>query len=246
MIQLDLNAIAEHLESLEETIIFKLIDRAHWRANSVIYEKGRSGFAGNSDKSLFELRLLFQERMDAEFGRFCVPEERPFNKKLPTPGRKVSIDKTGLHTTDYNCINLTSDILTDYLALVPCICKAGDDGQYGSSVEHDVYAVQAIARRVHYGALYVAESKYRQMPEKLKPLIKAEDFNSLYTALTRKDVEEAIVARVREKVISVQSRIRTEIRHTITPETIVRFYHNCVIPKTKKGEVLYLLNRPPN
>ncbi|MBD3347390.1 MAG: chorismate mutase [Chitinivibrionales bacterium] len=244
MKKLDLNAIAAHLESLEETIIFKLIDRAQWKTNRIIYEKGRSGFKNNTTHSLFELRLLYQERMDAEFGRFCVPEERPFNSELPAPQREVTIPETGLCTNDFNVVNLTHEILDDYLALIPGICRDGDDEQYGSSVEHDVFAVQAVSRRIHYGSFYVAESKYRSNSSTLKPLIEAKDYEGLYEALTRKDVEKAIIARVQEKVISVQARMRHEIRHTVEPKTVLQFYHDCIIPTTKKGEVLYLLQRP--
>ena len=33
------------------------------------------------------------------------------------------------------------------------------------------------------------------------------------------------------------------IRRVIDPDHIVDFYRSCIIPLTKKGEVLYLLNR---
>ena len=40
----DLNIIATMLEGLEEAIIARLIDRAQFRANEVIYLPGQSGF----------------------------------------------------------------------------------------------------------------------------------------------------------------------------------------------------------
>ena len=60
---------------------------------------------------------------------------------------------------DFEAVNLSADILSAYRAMVPRICPPGDDGQYGSSVEHDVHALQAIAHRIHYDAMYVAEAK---------------------------------------------------------------------------------------
>ena len=38
-----LDTIAAHLEGLEETIISKLIDRAQFAQNLVVYEQGKSG-----------------------------------------------------------------------------------------------------------------------------------------------------------------------------------------------------------
>jgi chorismate mutase len=246
MKQLNLTEIAEHLESIEETIVFKLMDRAQYRVNDVIYEQGRSGFDGCADKSLFELRLLMSEEMDAQFGRFCAPEERPFCSGLPASRRKVSIPDTGLFIDDYDKINLTCDINACYRRLVDILCMSGDDGQYGSSVEHDVFALQAISRRIHYGSFYVAESKYRSNSGIFDRLIKAGNTDGINEQLTRKEVEEKILVRVREKTVATQLKINTAIRKEVSPDVIVDFYRDCIIPLTKKGEVLYMLNRKKN
>ena len=241
----DLSKISSVLEGLEETIIFKLIDRAQFRYNPSVYKKGKSGFKGAHDESLFTLRLRFQEKMDALFGRFCVPEERPFCTRLPGPRRRLATPPTGLAIDDLDAINLGEKILSAYGDLVPRICRPGDDGHYGSSVEHDVYALQAIARRVHYGSLYVAESKYRSDPKRYGDMITAKDRAGILSLLTRRDVEKAIIARIREKVAVTQAKVNLDIRHVIDPGIILAFYHNCIIPLTKEGEVLYLLNRRP-
>ena len=73
----DLSSIAANLEGLEETIIFMLINRAQFAQNQMIYEPNASGFEGAEGRSLFEVRLRCHEEMDAEFGRFSAPEERP-------------------------------------------------------------------------------------------------------------------------------------------------------------------------
>lgn len=246
MPELSLDGIAARLESLEETIIHRLIDRAQWRVNDVAYLPGVSGFPGAEPRSLFELRLQNQEEMDARFGRFCVPEERPFNKNLPKPQRAVNIPDTGVRLKDCDAINLTEPLLKSYMLILPKICPAGDDGQHGSSVEHDVYAVQAIARRVHYGAMYVAECKFRQDPEGYKKLVEARDREGLMERLTRKDVEEKIVKRVKNKVKSLQAKVNKSIRNTIRHEPIVVYYRDLLIPLTKHGEIVYLFNRTEN
>jgi chorismate mutase len=241
--ELEVNCIAAHLEGLEETIIARLIDRAQFRVNNRIYRSGGSGFEGVPKRSLFHLRLLFQEKMDAQFGRFCVPEERPFFPRLPKSKRKVKLPETGLNIRDFNDVNLMPAIVSRYIGLIPRICRTGDDGHFGSSVEHDVYAVQAIARRIHYGALFVAESKFRADPEAFTRLIRAGDTAAIIARLTRREVEETIVRRIRDKAGAMQSNVNRDVRQCIDPEVIAEFYRESIVSLTKKGEVLYLMNR---
>jgi chorismate mutase len=240
---LDLSVIASRLESLEETIINKLIDRIQFCVNSPIYQIGSSGFEDAENESLFDLRIRHQEEMDALFGRFCVPEERPFSGEIPRARRKITLPPTGLHLDNLNIINVTQDIKRAYLTLIPRICRPGEDGHFGSSVEHDVYILQAVARRIHFGSLYVAESKFRGEPQSYSRMIRDKDSEGLMRMLTRKEVEEKIIERVAEKVISIQALVNRKLRNILEPETVIDFYRETVIPLTKKGEVLYLLNR---
>jgi len=243
MISSELHLIAAQLEGFEETIINKLIDRAQFKANLVVYKAGRSGFEGAENESLLDLRLRYHEEMDAYFGRFCVPEERPFTQDLPSPRRKVNLPPSHLGIDEYERINLTEKIKSAYFDMVPRLCEDGDDGQYGSSVEHDVYALQAIGRRIHFGAMYVAESKYLSDTDRYRRLIRENNTDAIMQLLTRKEIEERILQRVKEKVQHIQAEVNREIRITIDPEVVFQFYRDHVIPLTKKGEVLYLLNR---
>ena len=243
MAKLNLDLISSRLEGLEETIIHRLIDRAQWCVNDVAYAPGASGFTDSDSRSLFELRLRYHEEMDAKFGRFCVPEERPFNSELPKPQREVNLPETGLHIKNFDCVNFTEAVLTSYRLLLPKICPQGDDGQYGSSVEHDVYAVQAIARRLHYGALYVAECKFRGDPHGYANLIKEKNQEALLKKLTRRAVEEKIIVRIKEKVKRVQAKVNRSVRNFVMPEPIIVYYKDFLIPLTKQGQILYLLNR---
>lgn len=240
---MELDLIAARLEGLEETIIHKLIDRAQFRANTKVYIPGKSGFTGSKGESLLEVRLFYQEEMDAQFGRYRQPEERPFNRNLPSPKRIVQIPDTGLSIDDYDKVNLTKKIFTSYIDLVPEICPSGDDMQYGSTVVTDVYALQAIAERIHFGSLYVAECKFQNDPHRYRELIQSKDEDGIVAALTRKEVENRIIKRVAEKVAYIQARVNTKVRNVINPEVILSYYRDYIIPYTKKGELCYLLNR---
>jgi chorismate mutase len=57
------------------------------------------------------------------------------------------------------------------------------------------------------------------------------------------DVEAAILGRVSQKVEQLQAKADSRIRHIIDADAVIGFYRDHVIPLTKKGEVLYLLNR---
>jgi len=239
----ELDLIAARLEALEETIIHRFIDRAQFAHNAPAYLPKHSGFAGAEEYSLFKVRLEAQERLDAEFGRYVVPEERPYTTGLPAPRRQVVVPDTGIARMPYDCINQTGKICSAYLNCLGALCRPGDDGQHGSSVEHDVSALQAIARRVHYGALYVAESKYRRSPEVYRELIQAGDAEQLLRLLTRPEVEDAVVTRLAAKVEHLQAHVNRSIRRIVEPELLVEFYRDIVIPLTKAGQVAYLLRR---
>jgi len=241
--KLDLAFIAARLEGFEETIIVKLIDRAQFLKNSIIYENGKSGFTGDNTHSLFGLRLIEQEQMDARFGRFYAPEERPFTKGLPMSQRIVNLPDTGLQMVDFNIISQSESILKSYLDLAGQICGDGDDGQYGSSVENDIYALQAIARRIHYGSVYIAECKFIGDPAGYTMLIKDKNAGGIMEKLTRKEVEEEVFTRIRKKTASLQYRVNQSVRSVIEPAIVEDYYRKYIIPLTKQGEVAYLLNR---
>lgn len=248
MVTLDLSLIAAHLEGLEETIIHRLIDRAQFAANPTAYAKGESGFSGAGEKSLFDMRLRYQEEMDAAFGRYYVPEERPFHRDLPPSRRTVRLPESPLAVDDWNLVNVTPALTTGYLGFLPLLCAGApgvpdDDGQYGSSVEHDVLAIQAIARRVHFGALYVAESKYRIEPEAFDSLIESDDRDGVVSRITRPEVEQRILRRVADKVDYIQATINETVRRKVDSSLVLDLYRDLIIPMTKDGEVRYLFNR---
>lgn len=240
----DLGAIAGFLEGLEDSIIFKILDRAQVARNLPAYVQGGGGFKAWPQASILEARLRYQEDMDARFDRFSVPEERPYTDQLPAPERSIR----GLPifpVPSLEVVRQSDHILAAYLELLDLLCAPGDDGQYGSAVEHDVFALQSIGRRIHFGAFYVAESKFRADPERYKALAAAKDKDGLMVLLTRKEVEDRILVRVREKVLAFQNLVNPAVRRPIDPGVVVAFYRDTVIPLTKAGELAYLLNRSP-
>lgn len=241
----DLGKVAAVLESLEETIIYRLLDRAQFAVNPGIYLPDAVPMPGHAGRSFLEVRLLLQEGVDAVFGRFMVPEERPYSRGLPQALRTTPKSVNAFPPMDFEAVSQSDAILAAYQALVPRLCPAGDDGHYGSSVEMDVALLQALGRRVHYGALYVAESKYLADTAGYRAMIDRRDTAGLMDALTRPEIEARILLRVREKLDFIQQRVNTAIRRQVDPELIMDFYRDSVIPLTKNGEVAYLLRRQP-
>ncbi|WP_028973083.1 hypothetical protein [Spirochaeta cellobiosiphila] len=240
--KLDLDKIAARLRSLEEEIIYKLINRVQYPLNLCVYTDGQSGFAPHQNESLFDLRLRYQEEMDSIFGRFLVPEERPFFNGLPKSRREFNAHNP-LDLKNLNVVNLTSDLKSRYLDIVRLFCEDKDDGNYGSSVEHDIALFQAIMRRIHYGSLYVAESKYRQAPDKYKELIKQSKKQELLVLLTRQEVENSILDRIETKTKEIQKDVDNNLRNLVDPKLMRTLYEETIIPLTKEGEIIYLLQR---
>ena len=171
----------------------------------------------------------------------------PFSKLLPKPERKSEAEEadwvSGITLDKENRVDLSDEIFSAYRSLLEKICKPGDDKQHGSCTDCDIPALRAIAERIHYGSMYVAECKFRGEPEKITALIKARDESGLRKAVTRECKEKEIYERVRQKVIDFQKDVNPEARHLIDPEVVVEFYMNVIIPLTKKGEVQYLLQK---
>ncbi|MDR1626834.1 MAG: chorismate mutase [Spirochaetia bacterium] len=223
-------------------MIWRLIGRVQFHHNPGVYEAGGSGFENELTDSLFDVRLRYQEQMDAVFGRYTVPEERPYCGKLPSAQRKANAPAVVFPIGEYNLVNLMAEIVDAYCEFVPKICRPGSDGHYGSTVEYDVFTVQALGRRIHYGAFYVSERKYRDAPDFYRDLIESGDAGAVMSALMRPEVEEKILRRVGEKAAALQA-CKSPSRAFLQPEAVSGFFRDVVIPLTREGEVLYLMNR---
>ena len=258
-----LRAVTKKLEGLEETIIVHLCERAQFRYNSHIYAPfGKGDSEEIAAGSLFDLRLRDWEKVESLFGRFFRPEERPFQSVLPKPRYLLTEAPPGLsraqpatphpaHATpqpatpihDYNEVNLTATIREAYMKLVRRICPEGDDGSYDLSMERDICALKAISRRIHFGAFYVGECKYQQEPQIFRELAAKKDTKILLQKITREDIEEKVLSRVRAKTLRIQRGADPKVRSIIDPNEIVQFYRETIIPLTKEGEIRYISYR---
>jgi chorismate mutase len=241
-----LERVTGHLESFEDSIIPCILQRAQFRQNNAAHEKGKSGYEGRGNESLLDIRLRDYESSDARAGRFTMPEEVPFTKDLPAPVRlfeRQKVDRvSGITLGEGNRVDLSEGILSAYMDFLGTLCEPGDDSQHGSCTDWDLPALRAIAERIHYGAMYVAECKFGMKPKEYTALIKARDSEGLRDKVTRRCKEDEIYERVRQKVEDFQKGVNPEVRRLVNPEVIVEFYRQ-VIKLTKEGEVQYLLQK---
>jgi chorismate mutase len=225
---LSLESIRSSLIRQEETIIFALIERAQFRCNPVVYEKGGFGRdlgipAGSQPTrhddddgaettlSLFEYMMIGTEALHCAARRYLSPEEHPFYPERLPIGPLEALPEL-LYRTDLlssqggaNKVNFNKRLLENYLnMIVPALCQSGDDEQYGSSALCDIAALQALSRRVHYGK-FVAESKYQSGPDEYQRLVDAGDADGVMARLTNVEVEEKVLRRARLKAATYGS-----------------------------------------
>ena len=244
MDEFDLTLIADRLESMEETIIAIILDRMQYKRNSAVYSTDKV-----SIKNLSPLDYMHKlsERIFAQLGKFTIAEEKPFftDTALPVNTNIVQKKESFRHNI-LNDINITGKIKERYISFVNISCDDGDDSEYGSTAEADIAALAAISKRIHYGSFYVAESKFLSYPQKYIDAVKAKDENAVRALLTRRETEEKIVLRVKEKCDKIQDAYTSKLRKKIDSRLIGNFYENTIIPLTKDGETLYLFRRCEN
>ena len=100
-----------------------------------------------------------------------------------------------------SAININDRIMTLYLEhILPNITQPGDDNNYGSSVTHDVWALQALSKRIHFGK-FVAEAKFLAERDLYTALIRARDADGIMERITDAAVEHKVGVRL--AVVSV-------------------------------------------
>lgn len=133
---------------------------------------------------------------------------------------------------------------------LPALTSPGDDGNYGSAAVADVAALQALAKRVHYGQ-FVAEAKFRADPGGYAALARAGDRAGIYGRLTDVAVEAAVLARVEAKAAAFGADVdpaegaagASEASPKVDPAAVAGLYADVVLPLTKEVQVRYLLTR---
>jgi len=242
--KLTLSDLRSRLLRQEETIIFALIERSQFRLNPLAYTPGAlvPGYPGTFSRYLLhELEVAY-----AKTRRYTSPDEHPFTADLPA---------SVLPPLDYpptlvpNSVNVNPEIEAAYVGqMLSRVCEGGDDQNYGSSATCDAACLQALSKRVHYGK-FVAEAKFQEDPAAYTALIRAEDRQGIWDALTNSAVEEVLLRRVRRKAMAYGGDVRdvpvvdAEGKYKVDPQAISDIYRDIIIPLTKKVEVEYLMQR---
>jgi len=240
--QLLLDNIRGVLVRLEETIIFALIERAQFLANPIAYEANRFGQV-TAGESLAGYLLHETEKIHARIRRYTSPDEHPFFSDLPAPilpplrydENPVLPHRINVNVALRNCYERE---------IIPFICRAGDDAQYGSTAVCDVACLQALSRRIHYG-MFVAESKFREAPEDFTVPIRKRDEAALLALITDAAVEATVLRRVEGKVRTYCQELTGTVEQSrVDPRRLAEVYRRWIIPMTKAVEVEYLLQHP--
>lgn len=240
-----LSDLRERLIRQEETIIFALIERAQFKQNPIIYTPGVFDLSEDCDGT-FSQHLLYElEKVYARVRRYTSPDEQPFAPEAILP-KPILGDLEYPKTLYKNNINVNARIEETYRAFIlPQICEAGDDQNYGSASTCDVACLQALSKRIHYGK-FIAEAKCQESESKYRELAGREDRDGIWEALSNFAVEEVLLKRVENKARSYGSDITVDGArdvYKVNPVKIAEIYRNFIIPLTKEVEVDYILLR---
>lgn len=240
--RLQLKTIRGVLNRLEDTIIFALIERAQFKQNRSLYERGAFAPAIGAEETLVGYLLHETETIHARMRRYTNFEEVPFTSPLPDPILPPRNRADELIRP--NNINVNDRIRSIYERdTIPVLCEPGDDGQYGSSSVCDVTCLQAISTRVHYGKI-IAESKYCSEPDACEAALRADDREALRALITNPAVEAEVLQRVHLKASAYgQEPGAPSARARINAHIVTDLYRQSIIPLTKQVEVDYLLTR---
>lgn len=248
---LDLSNIRYALIRQEDTIIFKLIERAQFPLNSTIYKINAIPIP-NYDGSFLDFVLEKSEHAHALVRRYQSPDEYAFSKNLPDPIIEA-LEYPPLIRADG--VNVNDKIKAFYLHdILPRLCDTNKDlgekkENYGSAAVSDVECLQALSRRIHFGK-FVAEVKFMSDVPKYTKMIEERDIAGLENAITNEAVEKQVLARLQKKAINygkdpldVDAPINGETPGKVDVKTVVEMYRSFVIPLTKEVEIEYLLRR---
>lgn len=264
----DLANIRTTLMRMEDSIIFSLIERSQFKANTAVYEPNCSQLgqfklhqlkSAGSNGSLGDWFIYQTECLHSQVRRYLHPTEYPFFDPLPEPslgsssGYRSNEDQILADVPRSAIVN--GRLLDIYRSkMVPALCEPGDDGNHGSTAVQDVHCLQTMATRIYYG-LFVAESKFRTERQKASELIRAGDREGIIAFITKPDVEAKNVQRVILKARTFSQNIAAgevgqlapalsnTTTYKINPEYIGTVFRDFIMPLTKDVEVEYLLAR---
>jgi len=232
-----LEKVRERLIELEDIIIKGLCERANYKQNLPIYEHNAEQFKykNNFEGTYFDFMFKQIENVHSIAGRYNCFDEKPFYKGL----EECQVER------EYNSqipdeilkfskkINFSPWIKIGYLNFINELCEEGEDANYGDTTLSDIFNLQAISKRIHYGIL-VMEAKYKDNQSQYDKLLSQNNDISIGSALKNVSVEQKVLQRVKEK--SIKNGFKN-------PNKIVKFFKNCIIPMTIQVELDYIFSK---
>ncbi|EME40728.1 hypothetical protein DOTSEDRAFT_177891 [Dothistroma septosporum NZE10] len=248
---LSLQHIRYQLIRLEDTVLYSLIERAQFPLNNTIYTPGAIPIHGSA-LSFSDWVLREQERLQSRIRRYQSPDEYPF---FPDAMEDLILPPINYPKILWdNEVNVNNELKQRYIdSILPAVCPSREREErsreaqenYGSAATADVTCLQSLSRRVHFGK-FVAESKFKENPEKFVKLIKAGDTRGIDEAITNMAVERQVLERLRKKaeMYGQDPNLKEDGGQSKIPvDAVVSTYKDHVIPLTKVVEVDYLMQR---
>ncbi|GMH39402.1 hypothetical protein BSKO_07300 [Bryopsis sp. KO-2023] len=246
-----LDNVRSSLIRQEDTTLFNLIERAQFARNSAVYTAEAipvPGFSADGSRlSLLEYVLRGTEQLHGKIRRFTSCDEHAFYPNELPPLVLPPIKYPDVLPPSAHKVNVNDKIMNLYKnVILPGITVDGDDGNYGSASMYDVFCLQALSRRIHFGK-FVAEAKFRADPELYTALIKKEDADGIMKLLTNRAVEEKVIERVRLKAVTYgqdpEAAANGECTYKVEPSVVADLFDQWIMPLTKEVQVECLLRR---
>ncbi|WFC97538.1 chorismate mutase [Malassezia yamatoensis] len=256
---LSLERIRATLQRMEESIVFRLIERAQFAHNPRMYQEGE--FPELQEKENWTgtwlgWNLKEVETSHAKLGRWLAPDEYPFTpqENMPSPILKPVDYPELLHV---HHVNVSKTVLQFYTEdIVPRITARKDrttdsmDPALFATLRHLVQSIDASisVRDVSDLGMFVSESKFRDDPAAFVPHIQSGNREALAKLITKPAVEEMLLKRIAQKAeIYGQNLDGHKAKHDdsrkIQSQEVIRLYQQFIIPLTKEVEIDYLLER---
>ncbi|GAV53398.1 hypothetical protein ZYGR_0AI06820 [Zygosaccharomyces rouxii] len=244
---LDLANIRDELVRMEDSIIFKFIERSHFPTCPAVYQKNDPQLPlPDFEGSFLDWALIHMEITHSQLRRFESPDETPFFPHKIVKPILPSINYPRVLAPYAPKVNYNDKVKTLYeKEIIPLIsrCDGNQPENYGSVATSDIEALQSLSRRIHFGK-FVAEAKFQDDKSLYTDLIKRKDVDGIMQHITNSAVEEKILQRlIRKAEVYGVDPINNQSEKRITPEYLVKIYKDFVIPLTKEVEVDYLLRR---
>ncbi|SCU86025.1 LADA_0D11738g1_1 [Lachancea dasiensis] len=244
---LDLKNIRDELVKMEDTIIFKFIERSHFPTCPTVYKENDPHLPiPDFEGSFLDWALMHSEMTDSQIRRFESPDETPFFPDKILKPILPSIQYPRVLASYSPEVNFNNEIKEVYINQITHLISRYDGESwenFGSVATIDIQCLQSLSRRIHFGK-FVAEAKFQADRPLYIKMIQEKDIDGIYRNITNSAVEEKILERLRVKaeVYGVDPTNKAGYRK-ITPAYLVDIYKKLVIPLTKKVEVDYLLRR---